>query len=52
MHGNSDVVDIAGFFAFFAQARQSCPGEVTWKPERCSRIQFHPDDNCFAQVQR
>jgi len=35
MHGNYDVVDIADFSAFFAQARQSRPGEVTWKPERC-----------------
>jgi len=42
MHGNSDLVDTAGFSAFFAQARQSRPGEVTWKPERCSRVQFRP----------
>jgi len=46
--GNSDVVDTAGFSAFFAQARQSHLGEVTWKPERCSRVQFRAGERCFA----
>jgi len=52
MHGNSDVVDTAGFSAFFAQARQSRLGEVTWKPERCSRVQFRPGERCFALARK
>jgi len=50
MHVNSEVVDTAGFSAFFAQARQSRPGEVTWKPERCSWVQFRPSEKCFVQA--
>jgi len=50
MHGNFEVVDIAACSAFFAQARQSRPGEVTWKLERCSRLQFRPDEKCFAKM--
>jgi len=52
MHGNSDVVDTAGFSAFFAQARQSRLGEVTWKPERCSQVQFCPGEKCFALARK
>jgi len=48
MHGNSDVVDTADFSTFFAQARQSRLGEVTWKPERCSRVQFRSGERFFA----
>ena len=50
MHGNSDVVDTVGFSAIFAQARQSSPGEVIWKPERCYQVQFRPSKKCFAQA--
>jgi len=52
MHGNSDVVDTADFSAFFAQARQFRLGEVTWKPERCSRVQFRPGERCFALARK
>jgi len=48
MHGNSDVMDTVGFSVFFAQARQSRLGEVTWKPERCSRVQFRPGEKVFS----
>jgi len=40
MHGNSNVVDIAGFSAFSAQARQYRPSEATWELERCFRSNF------------
>jgi len=52
MHGNSDVVDIADFSTFFAQARQSRLGEVAWKLERCSRVQFRPGERCFALTRK
>jgi len=48
MHGNSDIVNSADFSAFFAQARQSRLGEVTWKLERCSRVQFRLGERFFA----
>jgi len=52
MHGNSDVVDTVDFSAFFAQARQSRLGEVAWKPERCSWVQFRPSERCFAPARK
>jgi len=52
MHGNSDIVDITGFSTFFAQARQSRLGEVTWKPERCSQVQFCPGERCFTLARK
>jgi len=52
MHGNSDVVDTADFSVFFAQARQSRLGEVTWKPKRCSRVQFRSGERFFALARK
>jgi len=48
MHVNFEVVDIAGFFAFFAQARQSRSSEVTGKPERCYWVQFRPGEKVVS----
>jgi len=66
MHGNFDVVDIACFYVFFAQTRQSRPGEVTWKPKSalgsnfakarmaleqvCSLDCFSPSERIFTQA--
>jgi len=52
MYDNSDVVDTTDFSALFAQARQSRLGELTWKPERCSRVQFRPGERCFAMARK
>jgi len=52
MHGNSDIVNSADFSIFFAQARQSRLGKITWKPERCSRVQFRPGERFFAQARK
>jgi len=55
MHVNSEVVDTivdtVVFSAFFAQARQSRPSEVTWKPERCSWVQFCPGEKVVLPKQ-
>jgi len=48
MHGNSDVEHTACFSAFFVQARPSRLGEVAWKPESCSRVQFRPGEKVFS----
>jgi len=51
MHGNFEVVDTAGFSVFVTQTRQSRPGEVSWKPERCSRVQFHLGEKAVSPKQ-
>jgi len=38
------------FSAYLAQARQSRLGEVTWKPERCSWVQFCPGKGIVTQA--
>jgi len=47
------IVDTAGFFVFFVQARQSRSGEVTWKLESCYRVKIclgenDPEANVFS----